>query len=79
MSFGLILVIVGALWFLDSLGVINSGFWSYIWPVVLILFGLDLLQRDEPENFAWWHSESLHHNKTDKNTEEKAREVVDEQ
>ena len=77
MSFGLVLVIVGVLWFLDTIGIIISSFWSFIWPVILILFGLDLLQRDESDNFMWCNGAFKH--KSEHAEEKKDREIVDEQ
>ncbi len=79
MSFGLILVIVGILWLLESIGFINSNFWAYIWPVILILFGLDLLQRDETGDFMWCNGAfNYKADHKDKN-KDKEREIVDEQ
>lgn len=77
MSFGLVLVIVGVLWFLESIGIINSSFWAFIWPVVLILFGLDLLQRDEPDSFMWCNG--AFKQKPENKDENKERKIVDEQ
>lgn len=77
MSFGMVLVIVGVLWFLESIGIINSSFWAFIWPVILILFGLDLLQRDEPDSFMWCNGAFKH--KPEHTEEKKDREIVDEQ
>lgn len=77
MSFGLVLVIVGVLWFLESIGIINSSFWAFIWPVILILFGLDLLQRDELDSSMWCNNAFKH--KSEHKDENKERKIVDEQ
>lgn len=42
MFFALILIIIGAVFLLNNLGVIAIGSWSLIWPLLLIGFGLYL-------------------------------------
>lgn len=80
MSVGLMLVIIGVLWLLQAMNIINGSFWGYVLPVLLILFGLDLLNKDETENHKWFKSfvfgQDLHHAHKH---EDKKHEVVDEQ
>ncbi|MCB9802835.1 hypothetical protein H6761_02330 [Candidatus Nomurabacteria bacterium] len=76
MSVGLMLVIIGILWLLQQMGIINGSFWGYVLPVLLILFGLDLLNRGDEHN-AWCKGFSFWNGLDKKN--EKKREVVDEQ
>lgn len=77
MSVGLMLVIIGGLWLLQEVGIINGSFWGYVLPVLLILFGLDLLSSDESEKQAWF--KSFMFNQPDSKHEDKKRDVVDEQ
>lgn len=77
MSVGLMLVIIGGLWLLQEVGIINGSFWGYVLPVLLILFGLDLLSKDEPESHQWF--KSFMFNQPNDKREEKKRDVVDEQ
>ncbi len=77
MSVGLMLVIIGGLWLLQEVGIINGSFWGYVLPVLLILFGLDLLSKDEPENHQWF--KNFMFNQPSAKHEEKKRDVVDEQ
>ncbi len=77
MSVGLMLVIIGGLWLLQEVGIINGSFWGYVLPVLLILFGLDLLSAEEPKNQAWF--KSFMFNQPNSQHEEKKRDVVDEQ
>lgn len=46
---GLLIVVVGVVLFLGNLGVIDRGFWHYIfrfWPVLLIIWGISILLGD---------------------------------
>lgn len=43
MFFGLVLVIIGGILLLESLGVITGDAWKYIWPALIILLGLSIL------------------------------------
>lgn len=43
MFFGLVLVIVGGILLLESMGVITGDAWKYIWPALIILLGLSIL------------------------------------
>ena len=47
MFFGIVLVIIGALMLLEEMGIIYWSFWSYIWPIVIIAFGLRMIMGDK--------------------------------
>jgi hypothetical protein len=58
--FALVLIIVGVLALLDVLGIIQieGSLWDYVWPIVLIAFGLSLLwgrHRVMTWRRRWWH------------------------
>lgn len=40
---GSMLILLGMLFLLNSLGVLTAGVWTIFWPIALILFGLSLL------------------------------------
>lgn len=43
MFFGLLLVIVGAVFLLENLGIVSGDVWDLIWPLIIMLFGISLL------------------------------------
>ena len=43
MFIGLILVAVGIIALLGALGIITGSYWSYFWPILLIIIGLAFL------------------------------------
>ena len=43
MFIGLILIAVGVFALLVQLGVLSGSLWSYVWPSIIIAFGLSLL------------------------------------
>lgn len=43
--FGLIVVIIGMLMLLQTMGLIPGSFWDYVWPIIIILFGLSILKK----------------------------------
>lgn len=48
MAWGIILIVLGALWLLSNLGLFSWDFWNalwLLWPLALILLGLGLLLR----------------------------------
>lgn len=46
MLFGAILVFLGVVYLLDNLGIlnINQNFWNILWPIVLIVIGIYILE-----------------------------------
>jgi len=77
MSLGLVFVIVGVLWLLQKMGIIDGSFWDYLAPVLIILIGLDLLNKKEKKSHFWFKgfdfSQPFH------SRENKDRKIVDEQ
>ena len=47
---GLIFFIVGAVWLLESFGLIPNATWQYLWPLILIVTGLKLMFKGEEEH-----------------------------
>jgi hypothetical protein len=43
MFFGLLLVILGALFLLRNFGILNASIWGILWPLVIILLGLSMM------------------------------------
>ena len=42
MVLGLILVIIGAVFLLETLGIVAGSVWGFIWPIALIVVGISL-------------------------------------
>ena len=42
---GFIFVIVGVLWLLQQMGYIVGDFWAFVWPVIIILIGLSMIEK----------------------------------
>jgi hypothetical protein len=52
---GLVLVVVGLLWFLNNLGYLPADIWHSLWrfwPVILIILGLEVALRGFPDRVA---------------------------
>jgi len=48
----LVLLIIGLVWLLNVLGILQGQVWEIIWPCVLIVFAISLLiKRDRANNF----------------------------
>lgn len=47
MIFGVILVLTGVIWFLQTIGMVDSSIWNLYFPVVLVVFGLSILFTNE--------------------------------
>lgn len=52
--FGLILVILGILFLFEEMGIIQGDFWGYFWPVILIVVGLSLINKDKNKTDSCW-------------------------
>jgi len=63
MFLGLAIILIGAVFLLNSLGVISGDTWNIIWPSLLILIGLSIFFKDIRREGRW------------KNFEEKADRV----
>ena len=64
------------LWLLQETGIISGGFWGYVLPVIVILIGLDMLQKDKGNNCSSWFKAGMF---TDGHKPKKDRKIVDEQ
>jgi len=53
MIFGLILIITGVVFLLQSLGYISDSAWSIIWPAILIVIGIGILLKRRDQGFFW--------------------------
>ena len=47
MIFGVVLVLTGVVWFLQSIGWVDSTIWNLYFPLVLVVFGLSILFSSE--------------------------------
>lgn len=67
--FGLILVILGILFLLEEMGIIDGNFWGYFWPVILIVVGISIMRKDRNFDcgsfFGVKKSKSEHHKVVD--------------
>jgi len=46
MFIGILLIIVGSVFFLKTLGILTQDAWNLVWPLALIAFGLYLLYKN---------------------------------
>ena len=47
MFFGVLLIIMGILMFLDRIGVLHGDMWNYFWPTVIIAIGISMIFKDK--------------------------------
>ncbi len=45
MRLGLIVILVGVLFFFKNLGLINNISWNILWPIVVMLIGISMVLR----------------------------------
>lgn len=45
MFWGTIIIVIGMIMLLKNLGIITTGVWSVLWPLLLIIFGISLLTK----------------------------------
>lgn len=72
---GLIFVIVGVLMLLERMDIISGGLWDYLWPVVIIVFGVHLMGKTKSGMWSCCSGKSKHHQKSS----HEGRKIVDEQ
>jgi putative Mn2+ efflux pump MntP len=50
MIIGIFLVLIGALWTLNNLGIIHGNVAEYFWPIILIAIGIQIIwhRKDHP-------------------------------
>ncbi len=65
--FGLVLVIIGVFFLLKNAGIIDGGFWGYLWPILIILLGLSLADKSKNKKdgscCGWWCKSAKHKDK----------------
>ena len=76
MSLGTFFIILGFLLLLEVMGIIDGNFWNYLFPVLLILFGLDLIVKKKRANefFNFFKINTYYDNSS-----KKKRKIVDDQ
>ena len=77
MSLGMVFIILGFLLLLETAGIIHGSFWNYLFPILLILFGLDLIAQKKKvyDFFKFFKVNNYHSYHQDK----KKRKIVDDQ
>lgn len=58
MKIGIILIVIGVVFLLNNLGIINGITWGIFWPVILILVGIGMLSGKR----GWGRMCCHHHN-----------------
>ncbi len=43
MFFGVVVLLVGIVFLLQNLGLIEGSAWNVVWPIIIILFGITIL------------------------------------
>ncbi|MEW6407896.1 MAG: DUF5668 domain-containing protein [Patescibacteria group bacterium] len=71
MIIGLVLIIIGIVFLLQSFGYIPQGAWGIIWPAILIVIGLGILFKRKDHDFFWeerfgWGKKKVIENKSKK-------------
>lgn len=61
---GFILIIIGVVFLLKSLGYISGSTWGIIWPAILIVIGIGVLLKRRDGGFFWeerfgWRREEI--------------------
>lgn len=51
MFFGILLVVLGALFLLRNLGILGASVWGIVWPVAIVLLGLSMVFK---KNKKFW-------------------------
>jgi hypothetical protein len=51
MFFGLLLVILGVLFLLRNLGILDSSVWGILWPLAIVVLGLSIAIK---KNKKFW-------------------------
>ncbi len=51
--FASLLILIGVYFLLKNAGIIQGDFWGYLWPIVIILLGLSMLEKDKKKDSGW--------------------------
>ena len=54
MFIGLALVVVGIIFLFEKLGIISGSIWGYVWPSLIILFGLSMILGKRRWKKGWY-------------------------
>ena len=49
MFFALALLVIGVVWLLNALGILQGQVWDIIWPAFLIVFALSMLIKNKKD------------------------------
>lgn len=62
MVFGYFFIIVGILLLLNELGLISGSFWGFLWAMLFIVVGINMIAGKKEDNCCYfpWHK---HHSK----------------
>jgi hypothetical protein len=60
---GFVLICIGILVLLSNLNLIKGDVWNYIWPIILVVFGISLiLKRNRRDHWhRHWHNGPFDH------------------
>lgn len=61
MIFGLIVLIIGILLLLQTLGLITYDVWSIFWPMIVILIGLKIMAKKGKHHWGCCGGDHEHH------------------
>ncbi len=50
MGFGVVLLLVGVIWMLQTFGIVDSSIWQLMLPLVLMYFGFVLIGKSDRSN-----------------------------
>lgn len=64
MIFGIVVLAVGVLYLMQTMGLIAGSFWGFVWPIVIIAIGLAMIFGKSWGNCSCHHHE---HEKEEKN------------
>lgn len=53
MFFALAIIIIGVILLLENLGVITGNIWGWVWPSLIILFGLSMFFKPWGKKIGW--------------------------
>jgi hypothetical protein len=57
---GFVLICIGILVLLSNMDIIRGNVWNYIWPLILVIFGISLILKRGGHG-RWHHDRHDHH------------------